>query len=252
MSQAKIAFQIGQLSYSSEGSEDWVATQLENFIAKLPSISGFTQMEPTDREVAHTPTSVRKPEHLGSLASYLKAKGADKNQTRRFLATADWLRLKGERNLKTSLVSKALQDNHQKRLANASESLNRNVSQGFCEKTSGGGFFITPEGIESLSSASTEPEQAENSDVEATPKKKRRVVRQPPPGSSCRDRIKTLKADGFFKQRRSTTDIVAGLAKKGWTHNSKQVGAALTIMFDKGELQRTKEDGAFEYFWDRD
>jgi len=178
----------------------------------------------TDEDSSVVP---KKPPALPSLASYLKEKAPDKNQTRRFLATADWLRLKGENNLKTSAISKALHDNQQKRLANASESLNRNVSQGFCEKTSGGGFFITQEGIEALSSTPVEPSKSEDADAEVAPKKKKRVVRQPPPGQSCRDRMKTLKADGFFKQHRSAGDIVAGLAKKGWTHNASQVGAAL-------------------------
>jgi hypothetical protein len=51
--------------------------------------------------------------------------------------------------LTTSAVAKALKENHQKRLANASDCLNQNTKKGFCEK-SGKGFFITPEGLTHL------------------------------------------------------------------------------------------------------
>ena len=82
--------------------------------------------------------------------------------------------------------------------------------------------------------------------------RRRRKTAMPPRGSSCRDRIKTLKDDGFFKKQHTPSDIVDGLAKKGWTYKSNQVGAALTQMFEKGELQRTKDGSGFKYFWDRD
>lgn len=82
------------------------------------------------------------------------------------------------------------------------------------------------------------------------PKKKKRS--NPPAGASCRDRILTLKADGFFKSQKTPSDIVAGLAKKGWVHNTNQVGASLTRMFEKDEIQRTSDGGGFGYYWDRD
>lgn len=86
--------------------------------------------------------------------------------------------------------------------------------------------------------------------------RKRRVPKRPPSGSSCRDRILILRKDGFFKgNQRSPSAIVAGLEKKGWTYALNQVGAALTTMFNNGEIQRTKEEGkgkSFKYFYDRD
>jgi hypothetical protein len=84
-----------------------------------------------------------------TLASHLKAKGAESNQVKRFLATADWLRMRGNEKLSTSLVSKALTDNQQKRLGNPSDSLNKNVAKGHCEKN-GDDFYITPEGLKAL------------------------------------------------------------------------------------------------------
>ncbi len=89
-----------------------------------------------------------------------------------------------------------------------------------------------------------------NEEPEQAAKKRRKIV-APPKGQSCRDRIKVLKGDDFFKQQRTPSDIVEGLGKKGWTHNGNQVGATLTQMFEKGELQRTKDGGNFKYFWDR-
>ncbi len=95
-----------------------------------------------------------------------------------------------------------------------------------------------------------EDEEAEAEEA-AQGAKKRRKVSMPPKGQSCRDRIKTLKDDGFFKEHRTPSDIVAGLAKKGWTHKVNQVGAALTTMFEKGEVQRTSDGSGFKYYWDR-
>jgi hypothetical protein len=100
---------------------------------------------------------------------------------------------------------------------------------------------------------------ATDSDAEATepgdsakPKIKRRRGSAPPKGQSCADRILTLKDAGFFKEHRSVADIVGGLKVKGWSHNGNQVGAALTAMFKRGDIQRTKEgDSAWMYYWDR-
>lgn len=91
-----------------------------------------------------------------------------------------------------------------------------------------------------------------DADVNEKQKKPRRAVRKPPAGASARERILVLKTDGFFKEHRTTGDIVSGLAKKGWTHKSNQVGAALTPMFNRGEIQRTSDGAGFSYYWDRD
>lgn len=100
--------------------------------------------------------------------------------------------------------------------------------------------------------ASDQVEEFDEPETEVlAPKKKRKAGKRPPAGQSCRSRINTLRADGFFKERRSVTDIAQGLAKKGWTHTVSQVGAALSNMFNAGEIQRTKEGTSFEYFWDR-
>jgi hypothetical protein len=105
---------------------------------------------------SHTNPNGSTPKVGGSLASYIKAKKAEKNQVRRFLVTAYWLSGRTTEALTASVVTKALLDNHQKRLANSADCLNKNVSKGFCEKTKGGAFFITPEGLEAIESAPAE------------------------------------------------------------------------------------------------
>ena len=60
-----------------------------------------------------------------------------------------------------------------------------------------------------------------------------------------------LRDDGFFKEHQTPSQIVEGLAKHGWTHNSNQVSAAAGNMFTRGDIQRTKKAKGFAYFWDR-
>ncbi|MCC2608444.1 hypothetical protein [Neorhizobium petrolearium] len=92
-----------------------------------------------------------------------------------------------------------------------------------------------------------------NAEEAVKQKIKRRRGSLPPKGQSCGDRLLALKADGFFKEHRGGGDIIAGLKAKGWTHKSNQVAAAAGKLFDRGQLQRTKEgNGPFKYFWDRD
>ena len=80
----------------------------------------------------------------------------------------------------------------------------------------------------------------------------RRRVTQTPVGESCRDRVKKLRDDGFFMERRGISDIVQGLEARGHAHNVNQVGAALTTMFERHEIQRTPVEGKFKYHWDAD
>ena len=93
--------------------------------------------------------TAQRLEFTTSLSAYIKEKGGESNQVDRFLITADWLRRRGVTNLATAAVSKSLTDNHQKRLANPADCLNKNVSKGLCEKTETG-FYITPEGLKKL------------------------------------------------------------------------------------------------------
>lgn len=83
-------------------------------------------------------------------------------------------------------------------------------------------------------------------------KAKRGTGSRPPKGHSCADRLKALRDDGFFKEQKTPSQMVEGLAEKGWTHTSNQVSAAAGQMFNRGDIQRTKSGNGFAYFWDRE
>ena len=155
MSQGKIEFVCGNLSFVGEGEQDWLAQQLDKVLSATPvlaemkqSANGDTSSQLEEGSEAKADSEFNEP-----LASYIKQKGAESNQVKRFLATADWLRQRGDSNLKTKAVSGALAENHQQKLINPAQSLNNNVKKGFCEKRSNGTFFITPLGLKELGHA---------------------------------------------------------------------------------------------------
>ncbi len=85
----------------------------------------------------------------GTLAAFLKTANNTDSQVGKFLATAEWLHLKGKASLKTSDVTGALESNRQNKLSNAAERLNQNIKKGFCEKT-GKEFYVTDDGRREL------------------------------------------------------------------------------------------------------
>lgn len=142
----KVELKIGEMSFSGEGDQVW----LDDQISKLLEAATSDEI----RDVISTGANASEerqsePTRNESLPTYLRNKGGEKSQVKRFLATATWLYRRGETNLTTRLVGKALRENHQKRLGNPSDCLNKNVSKGHCEKTAGG-FFITPDGWNAL------------------------------------------------------------------------------------------------------
>ena len=146
MSDGKIQFSLGALSFSGEGEPNWLAEQLDKILKAAPEL-GTTQE--TVNDGASAAGAEQTSEFRESLASYIKAKGGESNQVQRFLATASWVKKRGTHKLTTSAVSRALSQNQQKRLTNPADSLNKNVSKGYCEKQ-GDGFFITPDGLKAL------------------------------------------------------------------------------------------------------
>ena len=145
--QGKIEIKVGNLSFAAEGDQKWLAEQISKVMEAAAKIPAAAQSN--DNEAPSAPGEAKKTP-TGSLASYLKAKSAETKQVLRFLATAAWLSRRGEKELSTTAVTKALSDNHQKRLGNPAECLNQNCGKGFCEKTPGNRFYITPEGWGSL------------------------------------------------------------------------------------------------------
>jgi hypothetical protein len=148
---AKVEIKIGNISFSGEGDQVWLAEQLKQ-VMETASTAGAIRNSESDVVTPSGTAGARTREggHVGSLASYLKTKDADSKQVRRFLATGRWLQLRGETTLTTSAVAKALADHHHKRLGNPSDCLNQNTSKGFCEKSKDGSFFITPDGLRDL------------------------------------------------------------------------------------------------------
>ncbi|GAB3489301.1 hypothetical protein GCM10027399_05100 [Curvibacter fontanus] len=142
MTTAKIEISVGAITFSGEGTEDWLEKQLDKLLASAPALAAI---HPPADSGSSDQNGSNGAKDVGTLPSFLQKKGATKNHVRRFLATAEWLHSKGSRRLQTGDVSKALSDANQPRLGNASECLNKNVSKGHCEKE-GKAFFVTPEG----------------------------------------------------------------------------------------------------------
>lgn len=143
----KVELRIGDMSFSGEGDLDWLDSQITKLLeaASLGLTAVAAETASNGPEVPSAGQSAPM-----SLPSYIVAKGGNTIQVKRFLATAAWLHQRGTTQLTTALVARTLRENHQKKLGNPSDCLNKNVSKGFCEKTPDGGFFITMDGWNSL------------------------------------------------------------------------------------------------------
>lgn len=154
MADGKIQVSVGAVSFSGEGAPDWLAEQLDKVLKAAPDLASKASgpaedSSPSGQTPIPTVKAAAQGSAPGTLVSYIKSKGGESSQVKRFLATADWLRRRGQEPLTTARVSKALSDNHQKRLGNPADCLNQNVRKGHCEKQ-GDGFFITPDGLKEL------------------------------------------------------------------------------------------------------
>ena len=141
-----VELDIGAIKFSGSGDQEWLSDQIAVLIEAAKVVQGNN---PATNEVVGGPSYEDDSVEVGSLATYLKAKGGETKQNQRFLATSAWLHHRGNQPLTTRLVSQTLREHQQKRLGNPSECLNQNVGRGFCEKTPDG-FFITPEGWQQL------------------------------------------------------------------------------------------------------
>ena len=148
MSEVKINITIGSMEFSGEGNPEWLERQLDKLLAVAPELMKVTAENPQTNNGANV-TNGNAGTNTVALATFLKGKQDTSNQVRRFLATAQWLHLKGQSRLKTGDIAKALSTANQPRLANPADVLNQNVAKGNCEKE-GGSFFVTPEGIQAL------------------------------------------------------------------------------------------------------
>lgn len=153
MADAKLEIQAGSVSFSGEGTEVWLAEQLDKVLAKLGDLRalGDATSEPSGadngaprREANVTPTT-----SIGTLAGYLKDKKATSNQSRKFLATAAWLQLGGMNRVSTGEVTKNLNTHNQGKLTNPAQCLINNASKGNVVKD-GKQFYVVEKGFEEL------------------------------------------------------------------------------------------------------
>ncbi|MFG6665725.1 hypothetical protein ACGK9R_01285 [Halomonas sp. HNIBRBA4712] len=156
MAEAKIEITIGQITFSGEGEPSWLSEQLdkildkaENLLSLASSTSSPITQESEDINSEAADLSGHNEIAAKPLAIWLRENKADSNQNLKFLATAIWLESKGSNRLQTKDVTSALSSANQKRLGNASDCLNRNVTQGCCEKE-GKQFYVTEEGKKKL------------------------------------------------------------------------------------------------------
>jgi hypothetical protein len=140
----KINVRIGDIEFGGEGTESWIEKQLEK-VMEYARNDGIRENRTPDRDKNENVASGDVP----NLVAYLKSKSATSKQVLKFLATANWLHLKGTERLKTSDISNALNENNQGKLANPSDALRQNIAKGHCERD-GANFFVTPEGRDSL------------------------------------------------------------------------------------------------------
>jgi hypothetical protein len=151
MAEAKIEIKVGGLTFAGEGTEDWLGEQLDKLLDKAGELaaSAAPLADTAQHEAAANGASPAQVKPSTTLAAFLGAKAKSGSQNKRFLATAEWLTHKGQTKLTTGDITKALSDNHQTKLSNASECLNQNAKQGNCQKE-GKQFYVTPEGRASL------------------------------------------------------------------------------------------------------
>jgi hypothetical protein len=153
MAEAKIEIKVGGVSFTGEGSESWLTSQLDKLIKHLPDLISATSV-PDDNAGSRGGATSGAPGGSastganagGTLASFLNSKQATANQTRKFLATALFLQNGGAAHLTTNLITKALVDKRQGKLTNASQCLSDNIAQGFCEKSGKREFYVTDDG----------------------------------------------------------------------------------------------------------
>lgn len=151
MSESKINIKIGHVEFSGEGNQDWLASQLDKILEKIPELLKIELAAPETPKPNEQGGKVTTPKggKGSTLATWLKDKSATSNQTRKFLAAAAYLQMNGKERVTTSEVTDSLKSNNQGKLTNASDCLNQNVGKGYCEKD-GKSFYVTPEGFKEI------------------------------------------------------------------------------------------------------
>jgi len=176
MADSKIEFSYDNLRFVCEGDKEWVETQLNKVLNRIsglnkPSRAVKTETSEKVQTVSPRPRllkaskgkrgrkpkaaaeSIRQEPSGDPLYEFLKDKMADKNQVKKFLATAVYLHSQGEEKFSSPLISKTLKNARIEKLINASDCLNKNEKKGFCIKDKKE-FILTDLGIQSILGAS--------------------------------------------------------------------------------------------------
>jgi len=157
MSGSKIQIKVGIVEFSGEGNQDWLATQLDKILDRLPELLKIELVAPTEKgNGSNSAGGGAKPDNdskPANLPRFLKDKSATTSQVKKFLATAAYLQLNGKSRMTTSDIAKALKDANQNKLTNPSDCLAKNVGKGLAEKEKDGSkdFFVTSEGFKEFS-----------------------------------------------------------------------------------------------------
>jgi hypothetical protein len=155
MSDSKIQFKIGALEFTGEGDSEWVSSELDKILKKIPDLLKIVPVEKLKEsnitlENDGKQTGLNRTVKPTNLSVFLREKNASTNHVKKFLATSAFLQLNGKNRLTTSDITKAIKDANQTKLANPSEHLNQNVKKGHCEKDGSKEFFVTSHGFEDL------------------------------------------------------------------------------------------------------
>lgn len=156
MSDARLELGIGALKFSAEGTETWISEQFREVLGRLDQFASL-QIVPIQQtsvaypeEKQHT-TDIHHEYGSATLPAFLQRCGATSNANKKFLATALWTMSKqGKSTFTVKDVTAALSVAQQSKLANPSQSLARVVKAGQAESSSGGEYYITPEGRREL------------------------------------------------------------------------------------------------------
>lgn len=152
MPDAKVNVELGSFVFSGEGSEEWLSTQLDKVLTKLEEFrqAGLIKdsvLVKDGKENPNVADNIFEGARNLHLAQFLKK--YSKDQRSKCLATAAWLQLNGKDGVKNHDVTKALADNKQPRLSNASKFLAECISKGDCVKK-GELIHVTGQGYQTL------------------------------------------------------------------------------------------------------
>ena len=155
MGDSKLEIKVGSITFSGEGTGDWLSRQLDKVPAKIPELLAVAPQENGQigdggGNPGNGGSGPPSGKTSGTLAAYLKGTGSTSNQVRKFLATAVWLHdSEGKKRLTTKEVSSALNSHSQGKFTNPADCLNQNVGKGHCVKD-GKTFYVVPDGRASL------------------------------------------------------------------------------------------------------